>query len=159
MSHRQHLSILLFRCVVYNEQPAVYSESQKAFLKFTENTSKTHINVCLSKTNFSGKVFTFSPSLPSPTASVLGSDPPPPSFRASHWQRAPMPLAQQPKAFISACFLTHLSDVRGRGAVCVSCWWRDEKRNEAQPPAGKEKAIPGSGTGIWEAKHPLLEHC
>lgn len=47
-----------------NSQLFVYSEGKKAFLKFTENISKTCVNVCLSKSNLLGKDFTFSLSLP-----------------------------------------------------------------------------------------------
>lgn len=83
----------------------------------------------------------------------------------------PLPPSFEPAAQISQCPLSispmlpsqpvslGMSGVRCRGAACVSCWWREEKGNEAQPPAGEEKVIPGSETGIWEWKHPSLQHC
>lgn len=105
------------------------------------------------------RILHFPPLYLSPTASGPGSDSPPPSFSSSRSQTALLPLAQQHNTFISACFLIHVSGVRSRGASCVSCWRRGKRRNKVQPPAGKEKVIPGSGTGIWEGKHHSTQHC
>lgn len=159
LCHAENISLyFFFILVVYNEQPAVYPESQKAFLKFTENTSKTWINVCLSKSNLLGKDFIFFPSLYlSPTASGPGLDAPPlnllPSAPAAHRQ-PPCPSRSSPTPSSQ-----HVSGVSSRGADCVSCWWKDKRRNEAQTPVGEEKAIPGSGMGVWEGKHCSTTQC
>lgn len=97
------------------------------------------------------KILYFPPLYLSPTAYGPGLDSPPPSFEPTA-QTSRCPLSSSP-TLPSQRVSPYVSGVRCRGAACVSCRWRERKGNEAQPPAGEEKTIPGSETGIWEGKH------
>lgn len=131
---------IIFKSVVYNEWPAVYPESQKTFLKLTENTSKTCGNVCLSKSDLPGKDFTF-PSLSVFLIQLLvrAWTPSPTSF---FWYQ----LLAQPwwpsrsSPILSSQHVSSLKSLVGEAEEQhVSCWWRDEKRNKPSQQLGKKR--------------------